>query len=451
MKENIILFFSDQQRYDTLGCNGQTMKVTPNLDKVAAEEGVNFTSCFTPQPVCGPARSVLQTGLYPTQTGCFTNRISLPLNINTLAKRLKTAGYNVAYVGKWHLASDQNENNYTTSPVPPERRGGYDDYWMASDMLEFTSHGYGGYVFDKDGNKVEFEKYRCDAITDYAIRYIDNYDDDQPFFLMISHIEPHHQNDHSCYEGPLGSKEEFKDFDAPADLPENIGDWETQYPDYLGCCKSLDYNYGRVLECLKKKDLYENTMIIYTSDHGNHFRTLSSEKNPNGGTDDYKRTSFENTIHVPLIIKGKDFQGGQKINELVSLMDIPKTILHAAGYKDYSDMQGYALQNCIENNKWREDVYIQISESFTGRALRTQRYKYVIHAPEKNPWRTITTDVWQEKYLFDLDKDPLEKNNLIDDPAYRNIKEDLKMRLIRNAGDAGENIVSILPRKQFEI
>lgn len=444
-KQNIVVFLSDQQRYDTLGVNGQPLDITPNIDAVA-KEGVNFTNCFTCQPVCGPARSCLQTGLYPTQTGCYTNRIPLPLNQKTIAVYMREAGYNVAYVGKWHLASDKGENDYRTIAVPMERRGGYNDYWMVADMLEFTSHGYGGFVYDKYGNKVEFSGYRCDCLTDYAINYINYYNDDKPFFLFISHIEPHHQNDHFNYEGPEGSKEKYKNFVPPADLEKGKGDWEEFYPDYLGCCNSLDYNFGRVVNALKARGFYDNTTIVYTSDHGNHFRTLASEKNPNGGTDDYKRNSFENTIHIPLVIKGKGFEGGKTEDKLVSLIDIPKTLMTVAGCDIGDDIQGDALQDIFDNPKWKDDVYIQISESFLGRAVRTDRYKYTIHAPHKHPWNDMLSDVYEEKYLFDLKNDPLEKNNLVDDPAYATIREDLKKRLEAYAKKAGEGEFEIVPR-----
>ena len=139
MKPNILFFFSDQQRYDTLGCNGQPIPVTPNLDKLA-EEGVNFDCAFTPQPVCGPARACIQSGLYPTETGlhhqwhCHAGRTGYP------AKRMSDAGYRTAYVGKWHLASDMRTgHHYEHAPVPVERRGGYSDYWYVADMLELTS------------------------------------------------------------------------------------------------------------------------------------------------------------------------------------------------------------------------------------------------------------------------------------------------------------------------
>ncbi|MGL4914582.1 MAG: sulfatase-like hydrolase/transferase [Romboutsia sp.] len=122
MKPNIIVFFSDQQRYDTVGAYGQQLNITPNLDKMA-EEGVKFENAFTCQPVCGPARSCMQTGKYATQTNCFVNDIGLKEDEQTIAKILSNQGYETAYIGKWHLASTRNESNYSTSPVPLEKRG----------------------------------------------------------------------------------------------------------------------------------------------------------------------------------------------------------------------------------------------------------------------------------------------------------------------------------------
>lgn len=437
-QQNIVFFFSDQQRADTLGCHGQMPDVTPRLDAFAAEDAVDFVHAYTAQPVCGPARAMLQTGLYPTQTGCFRNAVSLPLNQKTLARRLREAGYQVAYVGKWHLASDENENHYETLPVPPERRGGYDDYWMAADVLEFTSHGYGGYIYDEDGKKLTFTGYRPDCLTDYGVRYIEEYQGEKPFFLMISHIEPHHQNDRNDYEGPEGSRERFGDFTAPADLERGKGDWEKFYPDYLGCCHALDDNFGRIIDALKKKGIYDNTMVIYGSDHGCHFRTRMDEV-VEGGYDDYKRNSFEGTIHVPLLIKGNGFAGGTREEHVVSLLDVPKTILTAAGCSEESlkELQGRPLQETGDGN-WENAVYIQISESFVGRAVRTERYKYVIHAPGKHPWNESGSDVYQEKYLFDLRNDPLEKTNLIRNPDYDDIRRELRERIVRFGREAKE-------------
>lgn len=439
-RQNIVFFFSDQQRADTLGCNGQPLPVTPRLDQFAREDAVNFSNTFTPQPVCGPARSMLQTGLYPTQTGCYRNAVSLPLDRKTLARYLSEAGYKVGYVGKWHLASDQDENHYEALPVPLERRGGYEDYWMAADVLEFTSHGYGGYVFDKDGNELEFTGYRTDCLTDHAIRYIDGYDSDQPFFLMISHIEPHHQNDRGDYEGPKGSREQFGAFVPPADLEPGKGDWEQFYPDYLGCCHALDENFGRVIDALKRKGIYDQTMVIYSSDHGCHFRTHADEVVEHG-QDDYKRNSFEGTIHIPMVVKGEGFEPGREQTRVVSLLDLPKTILTAAGLDtEKLNLQGRPLQEAGAPD-WEEAVYIQISESFVGRALRTGRYKYVVYDPKANPWTESGSPAYREKYLFDLEKDPLEKHNLIHDPGSAKVKELLREQLIRLGKKAGEVVV----------
>ncbi len=141
---NIVLYFTDQQRWDTLGCYGQKLPVSPCLDALA-EEGVLFEQAYTPQPVCGPFRAALQTGLYPTQTGCFCNNIALPLHQATLADYFSKAGYDTAYVGKWHLASDGGPEgrpviDFQHSAVPPERRGGYRGFWRASDVLELADH-----------------------------------------------------------------------------------------------------------------------------------------------------------------------------------------------------------------------------------------------------------------------------------------------------------------------
>ncbi len=141
-RPNVLFFFSDQQRWDTCGCYGQQLPITPNLDRIAAE-GVRFDLAFTCQPVCGPARACLQTGRYATEVGCPTNNIMLPRGEKTIANWLSDAGYQTGYVGKWHLASQDapgGPDDFTTKAVPADRRGGYNDYWMAADVLEFTSH-----------------------------------------------------------------------------------------------------------------------------------------------------------------------------------------------------------------------------------------------------------------------------------------------------------------------
>ncbi len=445
-KPNIIVFFSDQQRYDTVGCYGQELDITPNLDYMASE-GVKFENAFTCQPVCGPARSCMQTGKYATQTECFINDIGLKEDEETIAKILNKDGYETAYVGKWHLASTHNECDYSYSPVPKEKRGGYQDYWMASDVLEFTSHGYDGYVFDKDNNKVEFKGYRADKITDFALDYLDNRNKEKPFLLFLSHIEPHHQNDKKDYEGPIGSKDRFKNYNIPNDLKDIDGDYSKFYPDYLGCCKSLDENLGRIRDKLKELNIDDNTIVIYTSDHGCHFKTKNKEL-PEGGADDYKRSFYENTIRVPLIIYGPNFKGGKVITELSSLIDIPKTIIDIVRGNTPKSMEGVSLLDLVNGKENRDDIFIQISESYVGRAIRTKKYKYCIIDPTKHPYKDSYSLIYEEQYLYDLEKDPLEKINLINSDSYENVRKELRSKIKKYIKDIESLDIKIITKNR---
>jgi arylsulfatase A-like enzyme len=182
-RPNVIVFFTDQQRWDTTGVHGNPLELTPNFDRMA-QQGTHLYNTFTCQPVCGPARSCLQSGLYATASGCYRNAIPLPENRKTIAHHFREGGYHTAYIGKWHLA-DEN-------PVPETKRGGY-DYWLASNVLELTSDAYHTTLYDNDNREVKLPGYRVDALTDAAIRYIDEHRE-RPFFLFLSYLEPHHQN-----------------------------------------------------------------------------------------------------------------------------------------------------------------------------------------------------------------------------------------------------------------
>ena len=437
-KPNILFVFSDQQRWDTVSCYGQEIfpNLTPNLDRMAGE-GVRFQHAFTCQPVCGPARSCLQTGKWATETGCFKNDIALPLDEMTLARWLSAAGYEVGYIGKWHLASTGSKGiDYRTKPIPPERRGGYKDFWLASDVLEFTSHAYDGHMFDADMKKVEFPKdrYRVDCLTDFALDCLRTRDRKRPFFLFLSYLEPHHQNDHRCFEGPRGSKERFKDYRVPGDLVGTEGDWRKELPDYLGCINSLDGNLGRLRAELARVGLADNTLVIYTSDHACHFRTRNSE---------YKRACHDNSIRIPMIACGPGFQGGKVIDDLVSLIDLPPTLLAAAGIDTpptRRTMGGRALQPLVAGTakQWPSEVFVQISESHVGRAVRTKKWKYSIRAPGKSGGEHMNSDVYVEDFLYDLEADPHERNNLVSDPEHANVRAELAETLKRRMVMAGE-------------
>lgn len=441
---NIVFYFSDQQRADTCGCYGQELDITPNLDKLA-EEGTLFEHAFTAQPVCGPCRALFQTGRYPTETGCFTNAKMLPVNVKTLANYMEGAGYETAYVGKWHLASEGEAEkvptiDFQTKAVPPRYRGGYTGFWRAADVLEFTSDGYGGYIFDENCNKIDFQGYRADFITDQALEFLDGYSGKKPFFLTISQIEPHHQNNAHHYQGPEGSKKKYKNFTPPKDLASLPGgDWKEEYPDYLGACRSCDENLGRLIAKLKEKNLYENTVIIYTSDHGSHFRTRNRDEHTYG-YDDYKRSCHESAIHVPLVISGGPFcQKGKRVKEVVSTASIPKTLVHLAGIDIGNHMIGERLDKVASGDippDRRNEVFVQISESRVGRCVRNERYKYSVVAPGLSGITEAASDLYIDDFLYDLEKDPYELTNLINDESYKEVKMYMRTRLLEHIKEA---------------
>ena len=435
MPNNIIFYFTDQQRWDTCGCFGQPLDITPNLDALA-REGVKFDNAFSPQPVCGPCRALFQTGKYPTETGCFRNNIMLPAGVKTLGQYIEEAGYETAYIGKWHLASDGELEkppsiDHTVTAVPRELRGGYTGFWRAADVLEFTSHGYDGFVFDEHGQRVDFKGYRADCINDMALEFLDGYTGEKPFFMTVSQIEPHHQNDRRHYEGPEGSKERFKNFILPEDLKALGGNAAEEYPDYLGQCASLDENLGRLVAKLKEKGLYENTVIIFASDHGSHFLTRNRDEHLNG-YDDYKRSCHDACLHVPLVIAGGPYRGGRAVEELVSTASLPKTILALAGVDVGDTMIGENLLDVVEKkaDNRPNEIFAQISESRVGRCIRTARYTYSVYAPGVNGGAAAASDRYADDFLYDMDQDPHQLNNVVADPAYAQVKAELRKRLL---------------------
>ena len=426
-KPNIIFYFADQQRWDTV-----TPTLTPSLTKLASE-GVKFSNCFTCQPVCGPARACLQSGTYATENRSYWNGIALKKDIKPLAEYFNENGYDTAYIGKWHLASDRYPGigiHCESSSIPKDRQGSY-KYVRASDVLEFTSHGYDGYVFDEDGNKIDFKGYRADCINDFAMEYVDNHSGDKPFFMFISQLEPHHQNDRHCYEGYKPTVESYKDYPIPDDLTFLKGDYKKSYPDYISAINRLDYNVGRLVEKLKEKGMYEDTIIIYTSDHGSHFKTRNLE---------YKRSSHDSCTHIPLIIKGGKFIGGKEIEDVVSLIDLPATLLDVAGIDIPNSYSGYSLQGDVK----REHAFIQISESQVGRAIRTKDYLYSVRAIGIG-YIKAKAKVYFEDYLYDVNKDPIQKYNLVKKKEYKEVRKALKEQLTKQMVEIGEKKPIILP------
>ncbi len=426
-RPNVVVFFTDQQRWDSTGVHGNPLELTPNFDRVA-REGTHLARSFTCQPVCGPARACLQTGLYPTTTGVFRNGIPLPEGTKTLAHHFGAAGYTTGYIGKWHLAAEE--------PVTEPRRGGYDN-WLAANALEMTSDAYDAVMYDGDNRRVKLPGYRVDALTDAAIRFVDQHQE-EPFFLFLSFLEPHHQNHRDDYPAPTGYAERYTGRWTPPDLAALGGTAPQHLGGYWGMVKRLDEAFGRLLDALASLGLREKTIVLFTSDHGCHFKTRNSE---------YKRSCHDASIRVPTAITGPGFDGGGHVAAPVSLIDLPPTLLDAAGLPVPPEMQGRSALPLVRGERagWPGEVFIQISESQVGRAIRTTRWAYSVVAPESDSRRAAGADRYVEEYLYDVAADPYELTNLLGFSSHQDVAATLRERLIRRMVEAGEAAPTIEP------
>ena len=426
-KPNVVVFFTDQQRWDSAGVHGNPLDLTPNFDRVAAG-GTHLYNTFTPQPVCGPARSCMQTGLYATTTGNFKNGVPLDPGLRTLAHHFNDAGYATGYIGKWHLAS--------RDPVPADERGGYRD-WLAANLLEFSSDAYRTTLFDNDEQPVDLPGYRVDALTDAAVRFV-NEKKREPFFLFLSFLEPHHQNHRDDYPAPDGYEARYTGRWTPPDLRALGGSSPQHLGGYWGMVKRLDEAFGRLLDALKSLALLDDTVILFTSDHGCHFKTRN---------DEYKRSCHESSVRVPALLSGPGFHGGGRIDALVSLVDLPPTLLDAAGIPVPPEMQGRSVLPLVNGNAqdWPEEVFVQISESQVGRAVRSSRWKYSVTAPGKHGGKDAGSETYTEAFLYDLQADPYELTNLVGLESHQKVAEVMRGRLLRRMVAAGEPKPDITP------
>lgn len=447
---NVLVFLTDQQRWDSTGLHGNPLGLTPTLDALAAR-GVAVDHSYTNQPVCAPSRASLQTGQYPTTTGVFRNGIPLPADAATLAHDFRAAGYHTGYIGKWHLAEDD-----CAGPVPEERRGGY-EHWLAANLLEFTSDAYETTLYDGDGRPHTYGGYRADALGDAAAGFLTrDRDRARPFFLFLSLLEPHHQNSRDDYPAPEGYRERYTGADGtgaswtPPDLAALDGNWPRQLAGYHGMVRRVDEVLERVLGALEADGTLENTVVLFTSDHGCHFRTRN---------DEYKRSLHDASLRVPTVLCGPCLPAGVRLPHLVGHVDLPPTLLEAAGLPVPERMQGRSLLGPLRGETGRaeaqaesrpSDVLVQISESEVGRALRGRRWKYGAVAPDADPWHDARADRYVDAYLYDLAADPHELTNLVagrgegTDPAYAGTLRELRARLADRIEASGE------PRPRIE-
>ncbi|MEM9790682.1 MAG: sulfatase-like hydrolase/transferase [Planctomycetota bacterium] len=436
-RPNVVVFFTDQQRHDTTGLHGNPLGLTPNFDRVA-KAGTHLFNHFTCAPVCGPARACLQTGTYITRNGVTRNGMTpWAQGLPTLATCFRDAGYATGYIGKWHLADAGAE------AVPADQRGGY-EHWLAANTLEMTSSDYRTRLWDTDDQPRDLPGYRVDALTDASIRYIAE-PRDRPFFLMTSYLEPHHQNHVDDYPAPDGYREMYDGRWVPPDLaalpthhpalgkPASAvgGSAHAHLGGYYGMVKRLDEAFGRVMDALKSLGLLDNTVVLFTSDHACHFMTRNAE---------YKRSCHESSIRVPGLLTGPGFIGGGQRREPVSLVDLPVTLLDAAGLGVPDTMQGRPVGRLIRGQEpdWPTEAFVQVCDGTPGRAIRTGRWKYCVMADEDASNDDRHHDRYAEAFLYDLKYDPHEMVNLIGATSHTPVRVACRARLLRRMAEAGE-------------
>lgn len=431
---HIIVFFTDQQRWDTLGLNGNPAGLTPHFDRLA-RRGTFFRNAVTPQPVCGPARSCLQTGQYATTTGVWRNGPGLPSGGPKLGELFQAAGYRTGYIGKWHLSEGSGDG-----PVPAVNRRGWQD-WLGANANELISGPYSARFYDNNGKDVRLPGYRSDAQTDAAIRYLAEraQTPDEPFLLFLSYLEPHHQNTDDSYPAPHGMENAYRSSALPPDLQALGGSAPRDWAGYCAMIKRLDDALGRLDDALESTALADDTVVVFLSDHGCHFKTRNAE---------YKRSPHESSVRVPLAFWGPGWDGGGEQTAMASLVDFAPSLLDTAGIPIPRSMQGHSLLPATrgDHSGLPADALIQFGDFFLppGRALHTGRWKYAVTAPDNQTGQPAAPE-YHESHLYDLRTDPYELSNLVSSAPHADLRARLRKRLLHRMNEIGEPQANIVP------
>ena len=281
-----------------------------------------------------------------------------------------------------------------------------------------------------------------DFVTDRAERFLKE-KHDRPFLLYISQLEPHFQNDEKRFIGPKGSAERFHDPFVPNDLKALPGNWQSQLPDYYGCVEAIDKSVGRLMEILEEQKLIENTIVVFTSDHGCHFMTRNEE---------YKRSPHNSSIRIPLIVQGPGFDNAVTLPEVVGNINVMPTLLAAAGVAVPGSVKGKSFLGLGSvpgaRMAWPNKELVQISEAMTARALRTKDWTYcVIDTQGRRSERF--SDRYVEYQMYSQAADPFEQVNLAGRQEYREKAAELRDELKGMMVAAGEPPAEIEAVKHY--
>lgn len=441
-KPNIILYVADEVRWDFVGSYGLNPTTrTPNLNKIF-ERGVAFTGAVTNQPLCSPSRACMMTGRYATETNVWTLGRQLRHDLPTLATELRRHGYTANFIGKWHLSDVHGDEGL--GYVRPEDRGGFLDLWEGSNVLELTSRPYSGTIWDGQGNPITWkDQYRVDFLTDRAVRFLKE-PKEKPFLLFISQLEPHQQNDEHRFVAPNGYAERFQNPYVPPDLLHLPGNWQQQLPDYYGSIEKIDESVGTVLRTLEEQGQLDNTIFLFTSDHGCHFKTRNSE---------YKRSPHDSSIRVPFLLQGPGLDRSMQLQETVGNIDLTPTLLDVAGVSVPSSMKGKSLVPLVQDSQarqhWDNTQLIQISQSMVARAIRTKEWTYCVANPGLNGDKVESSNEYQEYLMYNDYGDPAQLVNLAARVQYRKEAAQLREQLVHMIVESGEPAPTIAPAKLY--
>jgi len=422
-RPNLVFLFADQLRWASCGYNGDRNARTMNIDRLAAES-VNVCNAVSGHPVCAPYRASLLTGKYTTSTGMVINEIRMNPNHECFGHVLTDGGYETAYIGKWHLWANELGNHHLprNSFVPPgPNRLGFDDFWAA---FNFNHCYYQGFYHTDTDKQIPVHGFEPDFQTDLAIEQIARMKETgNPFALFLSYGTPHDPWTRSNVPEAFYKPFEWVDFserppnfsrepDPYADIwgqpsPEFFDDIEEIQRCYYGQTANTDWNIGRLLAALDAMGLGDDTIVVFTSDHGECFGAHGRQA---------KNIFYDEAVRVPFLLRwGERTPAGATADVCLNTVDIMPTLLSMMDLPTPEAVEGTDLSQCLLGQAGGEPeaAFMQCTgptaewgDGSEWRALRDKQSTYAVYREPR------------KELLFDNLADPYQMANLIDDPAH---------------------------------
>lgn len=433
-KPNLLIIHTDQQALNTIGAYHGTEVETPNIDKIA-DTGAVFENFYTPSAVCTPSRGCLMTGRYPHCNGAFRNDECFNDDEITIAQILKDAGYSTGYVGKWHL-------NGSASPgwlTEKDSKGFTDCKYMANGghQKKVIDVGEEHPVFSFEiGDEKTF---MTDWLCDRAVDFLDKQEEEKPFFLMLAIPDPHGPYTvrppydtmyppesvlvpETFDEDPLPDWAESDTWGRHQALPIYLEDREQKFrqikSQYLGQVKCIDDNLAKILDKLDEMGVREDTVLVFTSDHGDYMGEHGML---------HKNNLYESVYHIPLIVSyPSKIDKGTRVNKYVNIVDFVPTMLSLMCVDPCGREQGMDVTPLLSgvDMDYEEEIYIHPND-VPRSGIITPDYEL---AYVGRGWGEGME--FHDHIMFDMQKDPLQKNNVYNDKEYGDIKAELTKKIV---------------------